>query len=147
MPFSCTSSQNNKLFCEGSQCFKSLVICDSRFESQIAIAVKSRDLEHLALKGNVDPKRSPQNTGPGSAFKGLPGLLQHVLTILVFWSRVLLLPRLPPSSRSLRFQVAHPREFSVDLFLAIRSRLTDHFLERHAINTQLTENNRENDRQ
>ena len=30
------------------QCFKSLVICDSRFESQIAIAVKSRDLEHLA---------------------------------------------------------------------------------------------------
>ena len=26
---------------------KSLVICDSRFESQIAIAVKSRDLEHL----------------------------------------------------------------------------------------------------
>ena len=48
MPSSCTSSQNNELFWEGSQCFKSLVICDSRFESQIAIAVKSRDLEHLA---------------------------------------------------------------------------------------------------
>ena len=47
MPFSCTSSQNNELFWEGSLCFKSLVICDSRFESQIAIAVKSRDLEHL----------------------------------------------------------------------------------------------------
>ena len=27
---------------------------------------------------------------------------QHVLTVLVFWSWVLLLPRLPPSSRSLR---------------------------------------------
>ena len=48
MPSSCTSSQNNELFWEGSQRFKSLVICDSRFESQIAIAVKSRDLEHLA---------------------------------------------------------------------------------------------------
>ena len=31
-----------------------------------------------------------------------PGLLQHVLSVLVFWSWVLLLPRLPPSSRSLR---------------------------------------------
>ena len=31
-----------------------------------------------------------------------PGLLQHVLTVLVFWSWVLLLPRLPPWSRSLR---------------------------------------------
>ena len=30
-----------------------------------------------------------------------PGLLQHVLTVLVFWSWVLLLPRLPPWSRSL----------------------------------------------
>ena len=31
-----------------------------------------------------------------------PGLLQHVLTVLVFWSWVLLLPRHPPWSRSLR---------------------------------------------
>ena len=31
-----------------------------------------------------------------------PGLLQHVLTVLIFWSWVLLLPRLPPWSRSLR---------------------------------------------
>ena len=31
-----------------------------------------------------------------------PGLLQHVLTVLPFWSCVLLLPRLPPWSRSLR---------------------------------------------
>ena len=29
-----------------SICLKSLLICDSRFESQIAIAIKSRDLEH-----------------------------------------------------------------------------------------------------
>ena len=48
MPISYTSSQNNELFWEGSHCLKSLVICDSRFESQIAIAIKSRDLEHLA---------------------------------------------------------------------------------------------------
>ena len=34
-----------------AHCLKSLVICDSRFESQIAIAVKSRDLEHLGLDG------------------------------------------------------------------------------------------------
>ena len=51
MPFSCKSSQNNELFWEGSQCFKSLVICDSRFESQIAIAIKSRDLEHWVCNG------------------------------------------------------------------------------------------------
>ena len=31
-----------------------------------------------------------------------PGLLQHVLTVLVFWSWVLLRPRLPPSPRSLK---------------------------------------------
>ena len=31
-----------------------------------------------------------------------PGLFQYVLTVLVFWSCVLLLPQLPPSSRSLR---------------------------------------------
>ena len=37
---------------------------------------------------------------------------------------------------------AHPREFSVNLFLAINSSLTDHFLATHAINRQLTENNR-----
>ena len=48
MPISYTTSQNNELFWEGSHCLKSLVICDSRFESQIAIAVKSHDLEHLA---------------------------------------------------------------------------------------------------
>ena len=47
MPISCTTSQNNELFWEGSHCLKSLVIWDSRFEPQIAIAVKSRDLEHL----------------------------------------------------------------------------------------------------
>ena len=29
-------------------CLKSLAICDSRFESQIAIASESRDLDHLA---------------------------------------------------------------------------------------------------
>ena len=31
----------------------SLVICDLRFESQIAIAVKSRDLENLDLKSQM----------------------------------------------------------------------------------------------
>ena len=34
---------------------KSLVICDSRFESQIALAVKSRDLEHLAQGEDAMP--------------------------------------------------------------------------------------------
>ena len=33
----------------GAALIKSLVICDSRFESQIAIAIKSRDLEHLGV--------------------------------------------------------------------------------------------------
>ena len=47
MPISCTTSQYNELFWDGSHCLKSLVICDSRFESQIVIAIKSRDLEHL----------------------------------------------------------------------------------------------------
>ena len=37
-------------------------------------------------------------------FRDIPtGLLQHVLTVLVFWSWFLVLPRLPPWSRSLRF--------------------------------------------
>ena len=31
-----------------------------------------------------------------------PGLIEFVLTVLVFWSWVLLVPRFPPSSRSLR---------------------------------------------
>ena len=48
MSISYTTSQNIELFWEGSHCLNSIVICDSRFESQIAIAVKSRDLEHLA---------------------------------------------------------------------------------------------------
>ena len=34
--------------------------------------------------------------------KDPPWLIKHVLTVLVFWSWVLLLPRLPPLSRSLR---------------------------------------------
>ena len=39
----------------------------------------------------------------GSSLREIPpGLLQHVLTVLVFWSWVLLRPRLPPWSRSLR---------------------------------------------
>ena len=54
MPIPYTTSQNNELFWEGSHCLKSLVICDSRFESQIAIAVKSRDLEHLGRHANPD---------------------------------------------------------------------------------------------
>ena len=43
---------------------KSLVMCDSRFESQIAIAIKSRDLEHLdkdtfqRLFGDLRPRSS-----------------------------------------------------------------------------------------
>ena len=42
-------------------------------------------------------------SGPPKSLREIPpGLLQHVLTVLVFWSWVLLLPRLPPSSRSLR---------------------------------------------
>ena len=48
MPIPYTTSENNELLRGGSHCPKSLVICDSRFESQIAIAIKSRDLEHLA---------------------------------------------------------------------------------------------------
>ena len=49
MPLSCTRSQKNELSEKVPQRFKSLVICDSRFKSQIAIAVKLRDLEHSAL--------------------------------------------------------------------------------------------------
>ena len=55
-PISYATSQNNELFWEGSHCLKSLVICDSRFESQIAIAVKSRDLEHLGKQHGGVPK-------------------------------------------------------------------------------------------
>ena len=68
MPNSCTTSHSNGLFWEGSHCLKSLVICDSRFESQIAIAVKSLNLEDLVFQGlsvririlheNFTPKRA-----------------------------------------------------------------------------------------
>ena len=49
MPIPYTTSENNEFFWGGSHCLKSLVICDSRFESQIAIAVKSRNLEHFPV--------------------------------------------------------------------------------------------------
>ena len=55
----------------------------------------------------------PYRVGPGRAETDFlatsdffrersPGLIQHVLTVLVFWSRLLLVPRLPASSRSPR---------------------------------------------
>ena len=37
----------------GPHCLESLVICDLRFESQIAIAIKSRTLDHLELLFSV----------------------------------------------------------------------------------------------
>ena len=37
MPISCTISQYNGLFWDGSHCLKSMVICDSQFESQITL--------------------------------------------------------------------------------------------------------------
>ena len=44
-----------------------------------------------------------QSKSQASRFREIPpGLLQHVLTVLVFWSWFLLLPWLPPWSRSLR---------------------------------------------
>ena len=66
MPISYTTSQNNELFWEGSHCLKSLVICDSRFESQIAIAVKSRDLEHLVHDCMPEIKLIQAKTATGS---------------------------------------------------------------------------------
>ena len=50
MPISYVTSQHNELFWEGSHCLKSLMICDSWFESQIPIAIKPLDLEHLVLR-------------------------------------------------------------------------------------------------
>ena len=47
MPILCTTSQNIEVFWDGSLCLISLVICDSRFKSQIAIPIKSHNLEHL----------------------------------------------------------------------------------------------------
>ena len=50
-------------------------------------------------------EKATRNGGPqfGACFRERPpGLIQHVLTVLVFWSSVLLCPLLPPSSRSLR---------------------------------------------
>ena len=43
---------------DSQHCLKWLVICDPRFESQIVIAVKSRDLEHLS-----EPPKRGQKTG------------------------------------------------------------------------------------
>ena len=68
-----------------------------------------KDSEH----GSQEPQRCPKhykNTARNfpTSEKAIfireipPGLLQHVLTVLVFWSWVLLLSRLPPWSRSLR---------------------------------------------
>ena len=47
----------------------------------------------------------------------LPGLIQHVLAVLAFWSWVLLLPRLPPSSRSLRLFPGLSRGHATTRFL------------------------------
>ena len=56
-PISGASSHNMELFSCVSQCLKSAVVCDSRFQSQIAIAVKSRDLEH---SGDLAPNTNPR---------------------------------------------------------------------------------------
>ena len=49
------------------------------------------------------PGTKKRNKGAFGCFGEIPpGLFPHVLTVLVFWSWVLLLPRLPPWSRSLR---------------------------------------------
>ena len=47
-----------------------------------------------------------------------PGLIQHVLTVLVFWSWVLLLPRLQPSSQSLRLFPWASMDICLDLLPA-----------------------------
>ena len=48
MPISCTTTQSIGHF-ESSHCLESLVTCESQFESQIAIAIKSRNWEHSNL--------------------------------------------------------------------------------------------------
>ena len=61
------------------KCFKSLVICDLRFESQIAIAVKSRDFQRKFLRVRRGCQASQRKglTPRGSLgnFRGTPGLL------------------------------------------------------------------------
>ena len=59
---------------------------------------------HKIFLESRQSKRSVSEKGvvTKGVWKKKPGLLQHVLTVLVFWPWVLLLPRLPPSSQSLR---------------------------------------------
>ena len=52
-PISYVTSPNTELFWEGSHCFKLVSDFRSRFKSQIAIAFKSRDLEHLASQNSL----------------------------------------------------------------------------------------------
>ena len=47
-PLESPPSQYNELLWDSSNCLKSLMICNSQFESQIAIAIKSHDVEHRA---------------------------------------------------------------------------------------------------
>ena len=71
-----------------------------------------------------------------------PGLIQHVLTVLVFGSLVLLLPRRPPLSRSLRLfpwasiLLHGPLDICLDLLPAaplppMQKRDTQHMLLQH----------------
>ena len=54
------------------------------------------------LKGRERKVVLVSKSQPNNQSEKPPGLLQHVLTVLVFWSWSLLLPRLPPRSQGLR---------------------------------------------
>ena len=69
----------------------------------ISNSMGSLDGPHSSVVTNSPKSRQGHYTPYHLSGKYPPGLLQHVLTVLVFWSWVLLLSQLPPWSRSLRF--------------------------------------------
>ena len=90
----------NCLTSHASSCPSELVEDNSRGQGRFELI--RFELGSKWLRGRTDSNHF-EPIGLDLNFRARPpGLIQHVLTVLVFCSWVLLLPRLPPSSRSLR---------------------------------------------
>ena len=79
-PIYCTTSQYIELFWKGSHCLKSLVICDSRFASQIVIALRpERPFTGVSgLSRPEIPKKSPKSLPAPPSPESQKGLVKSL---------------------------------------------------------------------
>ena len=79
-------------------------IPEQKFDMWMVLGFPRKNIRIHKKMGEIHMNFSRFGPFFGLVFREIPpGLLQHVLTVLVFWSWVLLLSWLPPWSRSLRW--------------------------------------------